>query len=358
MTARILIVEDDLALTRVMRDLLVLDGHEVQCIARGDHAIEAVSEFHPDLVLLDINLPGRGGFELCKLFTEQDIPVIITSVRGSKNDRLTGLELGADDYVTKPFDLDELLARVRAVLRRTVSGQAPGSARGTAQFARAASDETARVPAPVDWSPIRILCIDPQPVAIEGLASLIAKEPDMQIVAAASTGEQGVELFQRYRPDIVVLELQLLPGMSGFDVIRELRVRDPNARIVVLTSYLGDEDIFRALQAGAATYVLKYLHTTEIVRFIRQAHAGQTALPAPVQAILTQRSNARALTTRELQVVRLAAAGKQNVEIASSLDIALETVKVHMKNVFVKLGARDRAEAITRAIRRGIVHLP
>jgi two-component system NarL family response regulator len=177
-------------------------------------------------------------------------------------------------------------------------------------------------------------------------------------VATAGSGEQAIALFDAHRPDLTVLELHLLPAMSGFDVIREIRARDENARIVVLTAYVGDEDIFRALQAGAATYLLKYLRTDELIRFMRQVHAGLTPLPGPVQAILARRKTETALTTRELQVVRLAATGMQNMEIAGALDISLETVKVHVKNALSKLGARDRAEAIALAARRGIVHIP
>jgi DNA-binding NarL/FixJ family response regulator len=347
MTDRILIVEDDPVLVRVLRDLLVIEGHEVHCVSDGNAAIEAAAAFAPDLVLLDINLPGRSGFELCKVWTDQGIPVIVATARAQKTDRLAGLELGADDYVTKPFDLEELLARIRVVLRRTVPGRRQALA----------SSGVATTTRSTDAQPvIRLLCVDRQPVTLEGIAALIAKQPDMAIVATASTGEHAIELFDKHRPDITVLELDL-PTISGFDVIREIRARDEQARLIVLTTYMGDEDIFRALQEGAATYLLKYSLTTELVRFIRHIHAGRTPLPAHVQMILSGRERATPLTNRELQVLRLAATGKQNREIAEALDITPETVKVHMKNVLAKLGARDRAEAMALAARRGIVHI-
>jgi DNA-binding NarL/FixJ family response regulator len=356
MAERILIVEDDPVLTRVLRDLLVIEGYQVHCASDGNVAIGSAAEYPPDLVLLDINLPGRSGFELCRLWSQQGIPVIMTTARGQKRDRLAGLELGADDYVTKPFDLEELLARVRAVLRRALPKRAHPLSPDGAEPSRpgvggpliSGSDEARSV--------IRLLCVDPQPVALEGITSLIAKQPDMRVVATAASGEQAIECFEKHRPDVTVLELQL-PTTSGFDVIREIRARDQRARVVVLTAYRGDEDIFRALQAGAATYVLKDSLTTELVSFIRHVHAGRAPLPGPVQAILANRARTTALTNRELQVLRLAATGMQNKEIAEALDITLETVKVHIKNVLSKLGAKDRAAAFALAARRGIIHI-
>jgi DNA-binding NarL/FixJ family response regulator len=354
MAERILVVEDDPVLARVLRDLLTIEAYDVHCVHDGNLAVKAAAEFLPDLVLLDINLPGRSGFDLCKLWSQQGISVIVTSARGQKTDRLTGLELGADDYVTKPFDLEELLARIRAVLRRTPQKRSqvrsPGGAHAAGQEGRSTSRSTeAR-------AVIRLLCVDPQPVALEGIRSLIAKQPDMHVVATTGSGEQAIELFEQHRPDITVLELEL-PTISGFDLIRAIRARDQHARMVVLTAYRGDEDIFTALQAGAATYVLKDSLTTELVSFIRHVHAGRTSLPGRVQAILANRARTAALTNREVQVLRHAAMGMQNREIAEALDITPETVKVHIKNVLSKLGARDRAEAFALATRRGIIHI-
>jgi len=354
MAERILVVEDDPVLARVLRDLLTVEAYDVHCVHDGNVAVRAAAEFLPDLVVLDINLPGRSGFDLCKLWSHQGISVIVTSARGGKTDRLTGLELGADDYVTKPFDLEELLARIRAVLRRTP--QKRSQLRATSG-AHAAGQKRSSISQSADArSAIRLLCVDPQPVALEGITSLIAKQPDMHVVATAGSGEQAIELFEQHRPDITVLELEL-PTMSGFDLIRAIRARDQHARMVVLTAYRGDEDIFTALQAGAATYVLKDSLTTELVSFIRHVHAGRTSLPGQVQAILANRARTTALTNREVQVLRHAAMGMQNREIAEALDITPETVKVHIKNVLSKLGARDRAEAFALAARRGIIHI-
>jgi len=300
-------------------------------------------------------LPGCSGFELCKLWSQQGIPVIVATARGHKTDRLTGLELGADDYLAKPFDLEELLARVRAVLRRTLPRRSASPSSHPRESGPASDNRLQSRPA-ARQSVIGLLCIDPQPVALEGLTSLLAKESDMRVVATASSGELGIEVFKKHRPDITILELQL-PTMSGFDVIRDIRTLDPGARIVVLSAYHGDEDVYTALQAGAATYVLKDSLTTELVSLIRHVHAGRSPLPGSVQAILADRSRTIPLTNRELQVVRLAAKGLQNAEIGAALDITLETVKVHVKNVLSKLGARDRSEAIAIAARRGMIHI-
>jgi DNA-binding NarL/FixJ family response regulator len=356
MTERILVVEDDPVLARVLRDLLTVEAYDVRCVHDGNLAVKAAAEFLPDLVLLDINLPGRSGFDLCKLWSHQGISVIVTTARGGKTDRLTGLELGADDYVTKPFDLEELLARIRAVLRRTLQERAQLRSTSPARAARPGVERPSPSRSADARSAIRLLCVDPQPVALEGIMSLIAKQPDMHVVATAGSGEQAIELFDQHRPDITVLELEL-PTMSGFDLIRAIRGRDQQARMVVLSAYRGDEDIFTALQAGAATYVLKDSLTTELVSFIRHVHAGRTSLPGRVQAILANRARTTPLTNREVQVLRHAAMGMQNREIAEALDITPETVKVHIKNVLSKLGARDRAEAFALAARRGIIHI-
>jgi DNA-binding NarL/FixJ family response regulator len=356
MPERILVVEDDPVLTRVLRDLLVIEGYQVHSVSDGNVAIKAAAEFLPDLVLLDINLPGRSGFELCKLWSEQRFAIIVVTARAQKSDRLAGLELGADDLLTKPFDLEELLARVRAVLRRTLLKRSPPLSPEAASPSVPGVNVPLTSPSTGARSVIRLLCVDPQPVALEGIRSLIAKHPDMDVVATANSGEQAIELFEQHHPDVTVLELQL-PTMSGFEVIRELRARDPHVRVVVLTAYRGDEDIFAALHAGAATYVLKDSLTTELVSFIRQVHAGRTPLPGEVQAILSNRARTTALTNRELQVLRLAAMGMQNREIAEALNITLETVKVHIKNVLSKLGAKDRTEAFALAARRGIIHI-
>jgi DNA-binding NarL/FixJ family response regulator len=346
MPSRILVVEDDLVLSRVLQEVLVIEGYNVQCVDDGNKAISMAASFSPDLVLLDITLPGRSGFDLCEIWCKQSrhAPVIIITARGQKRDKLMGLELGADDYVTKPFDLEELLARVRAVLRRASPEWPTPKA---SQRPRAAGSSHQR---------IRILCVDQHPLMLEGITALIKRQPDMTVVAATNSGEEAISLFESHRPDVTVLDLNL-PTISGLDVIRELRSRDPEARIIVVTAYHGDEDISLALDAGAASYLLNDSFAEDLVGFIHQVHAGKRPLPAKVSALLAERVPDSVLSGRELQVIQLIAHGMQNKEIAEMLGITRETVKSHVKSVLFKLNVRDRTEAIAVAARRGIIHM-
>ncbi len=203
---------------------------------------------------------------------------------------------------------------------------------------------------------IRVLCVEDHGVVREGIRLTIDMEPDMEVAAVAATGEEGLDLFREYRPDVVLMDLQL-PGISGLDTIRAIRRFDPEARIVVLTMYDGDEDIFRALEAGAATYLLKESLSDELIGVVRQVHGGERPLPPEVAARLAGRVTQPALTAREIQVVDLIAKGLRNKEIGATLEISEGTVQAHIKRIFTKLNVHDRAEAVTVALRRGIIHL-
>jgi two-component system NarL family response regulator len=203
---------------------------------------------------------------------------------------------------------------------------------------------------------IRVLCVDDHRVMLDGLALLIGRQPDMQVVATAFTGDEAVSQYAKVRPDVTLMDLQL-PGTNGLDAIRRIRDADPGARIVVLTMYQGDEDIYRALEAGAATYLLKDTLSDELVNVIRQVHDGDRPLTPEVEALLEGRRHQPALTPREVQVVGLIAEGLRNKEIAVALGISEQTAKVHVKNILAKLHVSDRAAVIPVALRRGIVHL-
>jgi two-component system NarL family response regulator len=203
---------------------------------------------------------------------------------------------------------------------------------------------------------IRVVCVDDHRVMLDGLALLIGRQPDMEVVASAVNGEQAVEVYQRHRPDVTLMDLQL-PTMSGLEAIREIRRLDAAARIVVLTMYQGDEDIYRSLEAGAATYLLKDALSADLVRVIRDVHAGERPIPADVAALLEGRKKQPALTPREVDVVRLIAEGMRNKEIAVTLGISEQTAKVHVKNILAKLSVNDRAAVIPVALRRGIIHI-
>ena len=205
-------------------------------------------------------------------------------------------------------------------------------------------------------SPIRVMCVDDHPVVREGLTLKINLQPDMTTVAAAATGEEAVGLFRQHRPDVTLMDLQL-PSMSGLDAIRAIRREDAGARIIVLTMYQGDEDIHRALQAGAATYLLKGTLSDNLVQIVREVHAGRRPISPDIAGTLIERLGRDTLSARELEVVELMGKGMRNKEIATSLGISEETARVHAKNIFAKLKVNDRTSAVTVAHHRGIIHL-
>jgi len=204
---------------------------------------------------------------------------------------------------------------------------------------------------------VRVLCVDDHRVMLDGLSLLISRQPDMEVIASATLGEQAVDLFVRHRPDVTLMDLQL-PTMTGLEAIREIRAKAPDAKIVVLTMYQGDEDIYRALEAGAAAYVLKDSLSDDLVTVIRDVHHGNRPIPADVAMRLAQRRAQPSLTPREVDVIRLIAQGLRNKEIGVALGISEWTAKVHVKNILAKLKVNDRAAVIQIALRRGIIHLP
>lgn len=205
-------------------------------------------------------------------------------------------------------------------------------------------------------SKIRILCVDDHRLVLNGIELMIGRQPDMSVVGSATTGEEAVSLFQQHRPDITLMDLQL-PVMTGLEAIRAIRHLSPDARIIVLTMYHGDEDIHRALAAGAATYLLKDMLSDDLMRVIREVHAGQRALLPEIQVRLDERATRPSLTPREVQVTELVGRGLRNKEIATELHISEETVQVHVKSILTKLGVNDRTAAVNVAMRRGIIHL-
>jgi DNA-binding NarL/FixJ family response regulator len=203
---------------------------------------------------------------------------------------------------------------------------------------------------------IRIVCVDDHRVVREGIAAVLERQRDMAVVGAGATGIQAIELYRAHRPDVLVMDLQM-PVMGGLEAIEAIRAEAPDARIVVLTMYHGDEDIYRAVAAGAATYLLKEAILDDLPRVVREVHGGRAQLPPDVERILASRASMEVLTSREVEVLDLIAQGLSNKDIASALGIALETAKVHVKNILFKLGVTDRTAAVTTAIKRGILHV-
>ena len=205
-------------------------------------------------------------------------------------------------------------------------------------------------------APIRILVIDDHPMIRAGLAATIEPELDMIVVASASNGRDGLEQFRLHLPDITLMDLKM-PDMGGVDAIRAIRAEFPSARIIVLSTYQGDEDIYRAMQAGAVTYLLKDMIADKMMDVIREVAGGARPILPEVAQQLTGRMFKASLTAREFEVLQLIAAGRRNKEIAGELIISEETVQGHVKNILAKLGVHDRTEAVAVAVRRGIVHL-
>jgi DNA-binding NarL/FixJ family response regulator len=191
----------------------------------------------------------------------------------------------------------------------------------------------------------------------KGLAATISPEADMEVVASATTGKQAVDFFREKKPDVTIMDLSLTPDMTGIQAIQAIRHESPQARIIVLSAYKRDEDIYRALHAGAATYLLKESLGDDLIPIIREVYAGGGPIPSQVGRKLADRIKQQALTARELEVLQLVADGRRNKEIASILRISEETIQGHLKNILAKLDVHDRTEAVTIAIRRGIVHI-
>jgi DNA-binding NarL/FixJ family response regulator len=204
-------------------------------------------------------------------------------------------------------------------------------------------------------SKIRLLLVEDHILMRMGLVSATRNEPDLVVVAEAEDGRQALELFRRHQPDVVIVDLRL-PGMDGIELIKALRQESTQARIVVLTSFGGGDDVIRAIQSGASGYVMKSMPLERVLEAVRVVHAGGQYIPQEVAGRMSERIHSD-LSTRELEVLRLIGKGRSNKEIASALGIVEGTVKAHVTNIFAKLGAVDRTQAITIAVKRQILQL-
>jgi DNA-binding NarL/FixJ family response regulator len=203
---------------------------------------------------------------------------------------------------------------------------------------------------------IRILAVDDHPLLRDGIATLIASQSDMKLVGEASTGHEALEEFRKHRPDVTLMDLQM-PDMDGIEAILAICSEFPQARIIVLTTYRGDVQVLRALKAGARAYLLKGVLRKELLETIRAVHAGKKRIPPEVASQLAEHAIDDMLSVREIEVLRLVAGGNANKLIADQLSITEETVKFHVKNILSKLGANDRTQAVTIALKRGIIEL-
>ena len=203
---------------------------------------------------------------------------------------------------------------------------------------------------------IRIMVIDDQAVVRQGFVALINTVPDMEVIAEGINGQQAIDLYKQHTPDVTLIDLRM-PGVGGVEAIIAIRREFPDARLIVLTTYDGDEDIYRSLQAGAKGYLLKDVFFEELETAIRAVHAGSRHIPAAIAMRLAERMASSDLTSREMEVLELIVRGQSNKEIGASLSISEATVKSHINNILSKLGVTDRTQAVTTALQRGLIHL-
>ncbi len=205
-------------------------------------------------------------------------------------------------------------------------------------------------------APIRVLVVDDHILLRQGIAGILAPEPDIELIAEAGNGAEAIERFEHHRPDVTLMDLQM-PVLSGIDAITRITAQAPNARLIVLTTYRGDVQAVRALKAGARGYLLKSSLIDELLTAIRTIHAGQRYIPAEVAQDIAIHAAEEPLSAREIDILALVATGKANKMVARELDVSEQTVKAHLRTIFQKLGVQDRTQAVTTALRRGIISL-
>ena len=329
--ALVYVVDDDPYARDGVADLIRSAGLIAKTFASGEEFLTAARrEPPPSCLVLDVNLPGVSGLDVQQELIHSDVrvPIIFLTGNGDVPMTVRAVKAGAVNFLTKPFDDDVLLNAVRQCLTPIVSGS----------------------------SPIRILAVDDHPIVREGLAGLVAVQPDMTLVGQAANGREAIQQFRTHRPDVTLMDIQL-PEMNGIDALIAIRTEFPDARVIVLTTYEGDVHILRALKAGAQGYLLKNTLHSELLHTIRAVHAGKRSLSPEVSFQVVQHVSDQALTPAEVVVLRLIALGNANKEIADQLTITEDTVKGRVKSILSKLDANDRTHAAIIGLKRGIIEL-
>ncbi len=207
-----------------------------------------------------------------------------------------------------------------------------------------------------DMAPIRILIVDDHPVVRLGICALISSSKEMEVVAQTGSGEEAIKLYAHHQPDVTLMDLRL-PGMSGVEAIRHIHAKNPSARVLVLTTYEGDEDIYQAMEAGASGYLIKDMPQEVLFNAVKRIHLGGKYLPLPVSQALASRVPDSSLSKRECEVLRLVAQGMSNQEISAKLGITEGTVKCHISVILSRLNVRDRTQAVVIGLQRGLIHI-
>ena len=205
-------------------------------------------------------------------------------------------------------------------------------------------------------TPIRVFCVDDHPLMREGIAAVVRNEPDMSLVAEAASGREAIQGYREHQPDVTLMDLRL-PDISGIEAMTAIRTDFPDAKVIMLTTFEGDAEIQRALQAGALGYMLKSMPRRQLLEMIRKVQSGRKHIPTEVAVRLAEHLGEEALSRREIEVLEKVAEGNRNCDVAGLLFISEETVKGHIKHIMEKLGASDRTEAVAIAVKRGIIHL-
>ena len=345
--ALVYVVDDDPCARDGVADLIRSAGLMARTFASGEEFLTVARREPPSCLVLDVTLPGVSGLDVQQELIQSDVRVPIIFVTGNGDVPMTvrAVKAGAVNFLTKPFDDEVLVNAIRQCLTSGDEEQLDLESRCKRRHVAGSSR-----------SPIRILTVDDHPLLREGIARLVAVQPDMTLVGEAADGREAIQQFRTHRPDVTLMDIQM-HEMNGVDALIAIRTEFPDARVIVLTTYEGDVHILRALKAGAQGYLLKSTLHPELLQTIRAVHGGKRSLSPEVSFQVAEHASDQAVTPAEVVVLRLIAAGNANKQIADRLAITEGTVKGRVKSILSKLDANDRTHAAIIGLKRGIIEL-